>query len=110
MALHHDPDDPKLAEAYERTRWFEAVLEVEYGERGVEGEIPSALNWFALVPDALQLDLEEVECSLVFESETSGYWCVIWEVTGVEDCPWLAFLVDDFGVRLLPEYSVLEEE
>src|SRR5688572_2228371 len=110
MALHHDPEDGELAAAYERTRWFEAILEVEYGEREEEGEIPSALNWFDLVPSTLQLDLDEAECSLAFESETSGYRCALWEATGVEDRPWLTFLVDDFGVRLLKEYSLLDED
>lgn len=110
MALYHDPEEVELAEACERTRWFEAILEVEYGERAEEGQIPPALNWFALVPEGLQLGLDEVECSLAYVSETSGYRCVIWEATGEDDRPWLTFLVDDFGVRFLSEYSVLDEE
>lgn len=109
MALYHDPDDAELAAAYERTRWFEAVLEVEYGEREEEGEIPAALNWFSLVPTELHLGLDEAECSLAYESDNSGFRCVLWEVSGEDDRPWLTFLVDDFGIRLLREYSVLDE-
>jgi hypothetical protein len=110
MALYHNPEDKELADACERTRWFEAVLEAEYGEREAEGDIPPALNWFAFVPDELQLGLDEVECSLAYTSETSGYRCALWEATGEDDRPWMTFLVDDFGVRFLSEYSVLEED
>lgn len=110
MSLHDDPDDPALAAAYEETRWFEHVLEAEYGERDAPEAIPDALNWLALLPTTLQLGLDDAECSLGYTSETSGYRCALWEVTGEDDRPWLAFLVDDFGVRLLTEYSVLDEE
>lgn len=110
MALYQDPEDDELAAAYERTRWFEAVLEAEYGERQEEGEIPPALNWFALLPLELHLGLDEVECSLAYESETTGYRCAVWDVTGQDDRPWLTFLADDFGVRFLSEYSVSDED
>jgi hypothetical protein len=110
MSLHDDPDDPALATAYEETRWFEHVLEAEYGERDVPEAVPAALNWLALLPADLQLGLDEAECSLAYVSETTGYHCALWEVSGEDDRPWLAFLVDDYGARLLPEYSVLDED
>jgi|GEM_PF-741091 hypothetical protein len=110
MPLHDDPDDPILTTAYERTRWFEAVLEVEYGERPAHGEIPPELNWLALLPPSHQFDLDEVECSLAYVSAGGDYQGVIWEATGEDDRPWVLFLVDDYGVRLLAEYSALEED
>ncbi|GAB4459717.1 MAG: hypothetical protein OHK0029_22650 [Armatimonadaceae bacterium] len=110
MPIHDDPDDPVLAAACERTRWFEAVLEVEYGEREANEAVPPALNWLSLLPPVLQLGLDDAECSLAYTSDTTGYRCVVWEVTGEDDRPWIVFLVDDFGVRLLNEYSALDEE
>lgn len=110
MSLHDDPDDPKLAAAYERTRWFEHVLEAEYGERETAGQIPEPLYWLSQLPESLQLGLDDAEISLAYESETTPYRCALWEVTGGDDRPWLTFLVDDYGARLLTEYSVLDEE
>jgi len=31
------------------------------------------------------------------------------DVSGEDDIPWAVFVVDDYGARLLPEYSVLDE-
>jgi hypothetical protein len=110
MPLYDDPDAPALQEAYARTRWFESVLEAEYGEREAEGEIPTALNWLTELPVDLQFGLDEAECSLAYVAADSPYRAAIWEVTGEDDRPWLVFLVDDYGARLLPDFSLTDEE
>jgi hypothetical protein len=110
MPIYDQPDDAPLQDAYARTRWFEAVLEFEYGEREVEEEIPTALNWLKDLPVDLQFGLDEAECSLAFVASDGAYRAALWEVTGEDDRPWLVFLVDDYGSRLLKEYSVLDED
>lgn len=109
MPVYDSPEDAPLQEAYTRYRWFEHVLEFEYGERPDPQEVPPALNWVRLLPTEAQFGLDSVECSLYYAG-ISGYRCTIWDVTGEDDLPWAVFVVDDFGPRLLPEYSVLDEE
>src|SRR5689334_7154979 len=110
MPLYTEPDEPEFAELEERFRWFENVIAFEYGEREAEGEIPAALNWLFLLPEDLQFSLADVECSLAYRNEATGYSCTIWDVSGEDDLPWAVFLADDYGARLLREYSVLTEE
>ncbi|MBC7806066.1 MAG: hypothetical protein H7145_07930, partial [Akkermansiaceae bacterium] len=38
------------------------------------------------------------------------YTATIWDASGEDDLPWAVLLVDDYGVRLLPEYSVFDED
>lgn len=114
MALYDDSEDAPLQEAYTHYRWFEHVLEFEYGERDSSDSttlsVPDELNWLRLLPATAQVGLDAVECSLYYQSETSGYSCTVWDVTGEDDLPWVVFLVDDFGPRLLTEFSVLDED
>jgi len=116
MSIHTDSDDARLAQLAARHAWFEAVLEFEYGEKEAEvaddtqNVVPDALNWLALVPEAIRYDFDEVECSLAYFAPDNNYACTVWDVTGGDDCPWAVFVVDDFGARLLPEYSILNEE
>jgi hypothetical protein len=110
MPIYDQPDDAPLLGAYARTRWFEAVLEFEYGEREAEEEIPGPLNWLKDLPVDLQFGLDEAECSLAYVAADGAYRAAVWEVTGEDDRPWLMYLVDDFGPRLLTEYSVTDEE
>ena len=106
-ALYDDPDDPNLDRLARRFAWFAAVMEVDYGERDAEKDIPANLNWLAAFPDDLRYSFDEVECSLGFEDPTRGYACTVWDVSGEDDLPWAVYVVDDFGARLLPEYSIL---
>lgn len=110
MPIYDQPDDAPLLEAYARTRWFEAVLEFEYGEREAGEEIPDTLNWLKDLPVDLQFGLDEAECSLAYVAPDGIYRAALWEVTGEDDRPWLVYLVDDYGARLLNEYSVLDED
>jgi len=114
MPVYIDPsDDPAFARVERRHRWFPQVLRAEYGEiepRGDEEEIPAALNWLALVPAARRYDFEDVECSLVYVDEKGGYAGSVWDVSGENDAPWAVFVVDDYGARLLPEYSALDDD
>lgn len=110
MPLYDSPDDAPLQEAYHRYRWFPHVLEYEYGEREDERDIPEELNWLILLPVDAQFGLDDVECSLAYVSDDGAYRCTVWDVTGEDDRPWAVFAVDDYGVRLLPEYSVLDED
>jgi hypothetical protein len=110
MSLFTEPDEPEFVALEERFRWFENVIAYEYGEREVEGEMPPALNWLLLLPEDLQFGLADVECSLAYRNGSTGYACTVWDVSGEDDLPWAVFLADDFGPRLLTEYSVLVEE
>ncbi len=115
MSVHTDADDARLAQLAARHGWFEAVLEYEYGEKGADENdtqnvVPDALNWLALVPESVRYDFDEVECSLAFFAPTGDYACTVWDATGEDDIPWAVFVVDDYGARLLPEYSILDVE
>lgn len=104
------PDDPEFAAYEAQHRWFEHVLLATWNELEVPEEVPVALDWLAVLPPGTDLDIEEVECSLAYVGE-SGYKATIWDASGVEDdLPWAVFLVDDFGARLLAEYSLFEDE
>jgi hypothetical protein len=109
-AMLFTPDDPEFAAYEAQHRWFEHVLLATWNELEVPEEVPVALDWLAVLPPGTDLDIEEVECSLAYVGE-SGYTATIWDASGVEDdLPWAVFLVDDFGARLLAEYSLFEEE
>jgi hypothetical protein len=110
MPLYTEPDEPEFTALEEKFRWFENVIAFEYGEREPEGDIPAALNWLLLLPEDLQLGIADVECSLAYRNDTSGYACTVWDASGEDDLPWAVFVADDFGARLLKEYSVLTEE
>ena len=62
------------------------------------------------LPDDVRYSFDEVECSLGFEDGAAGYACTIWDVSGEDDLPWAVYVVDDFGARLLPEYSTLSQD
>jgi hypothetical protein len=104
------PDDPEFDSYEVRHRWFEHVLLATWNEIVVEGEVPITLDWLAVLPPGTDLDIEEVECSLVYVGE-NGYMATVWDASGVEDdLPWAVYLVDDYGARFLPEYSLFEGE
>ena len=104
------PDDPEFAALESRHRWFEHVLLASWNEIEVPDETPVELDWPTVLPPGSEFDIEEVECSLAYVS-SSGYTATIWDASGVEDdLPWAVFLVDDFGARLLMEYSLFEGE
>jgi len=105
----YEPDDAAFPALEERFGWFPGVLEVEYGEREAERETPPELNWLRLLPEAFYWDIEDADCSLAFESG-DGYACTIWDVSGEDDRPWAVFVVDDYGARLLPEYSLFDPD
>src|SRR5918998_550610 len=109
MPIYTEPDEPEYAYLERRHGWFPRVLEAEYGEQEAPSELPQALNWLLLVPAARRYDFEEVECGLAYVAPDGGYACTVWDVSGEEDDPWAVFVVDDYGARFLPEYSVLEE-
>lgn len=110
MEMLYTPDDPEFAACEARAAWFERVLLATWNEIEAPEVLPDALNWLALLPEGTDLDIEDVECSLAYVSD-SGYTATVWDASGVEDdLPWAVFLVDDFGARLLPEYSVFEGE
>ena len=106
----YTPDDPEFSDHEAHHRWFEHVLMAAWNEIAVEGELPETLDWPLLLPPGREFDIEEVECSLVYVGE-SGYTATFWDATGVEDdLPGAFFLVDDFGARLLSEYSLFDGE
>lgn len=105
----YTPDDPRFADFEAHFSWFETVLLAECGELIDEDETPAALNWLALLPPSLALEIETVECGLAWESP-GGYRATIWDASGAEDLPWATFAADDFGVRLLPAYCLLAED
>lgn len=115
MPLYTEPDEPEFVRLETQHRWFYGVLLADYGE--IDGaptplpEPPAALNWLAHVPPARRLDFEDVECNLAFVDDgATGYECTVWDATGENDDPWAVFVADDRGPRLLPEYSVFDEE
>jgi hypothetical protein len=106
------PDEPEFAFHEARHLWFLGVLLAECGELAAmppDAEVPSTLNWMRQVPFDRQFDVEEAECALVFVGE-DGYSATVWDATGENDDPWAVFLVDDYGARLLSEYSVFDED
>ena len=106
----YTPDDPEFSQYEAHYRWFEHVLMAAWNEIVVEEELPEALDWLGRLPPGRELDIEEVECSLAYVS-TTGYTATLWDASGVEDdLPWAVFLVDDFGARLLSEYSLFDDE
>ncbi|MFM7320740.1 MAG: hypothetical protein ACKO5K_04350 [Armatimonadota bacterium] len=107
----HTPEDPEFAALEARHAWFDAVLQAECGEiEGDDDGAPDPLNWLKLLPAARSLDVFETECSLAWVAP-GGRVCTVWDATGDEDDPlWAVFVVDDSGVRWLPEYSVLDPE
>jgi hypothetical protein len=113
MPIFTESEDAEFAALEERDSWFVAVLLAEYGElEGVppDVEVPAELNWLAQVPLVRRYDFEDAECGLAFVSADGVYRCTVWDVTGEEDDPWAVFVVDEFGARLLPEYSVFDED
>lgn len=113
MPIYTEPEAPEFARLEARHGWFPAVLLHEYGEQAgapADTETPAALNWTEQVPITRRYDFDEAECSLAYTASSNGYRCTVWDVTGEEDDPWAVFLVDDFGARLLPEYSVFDED
>ena len=110
MTILYTPDDPEFADFETRFVWVERVLLASWSEIEQPEALPESLNWLALLPEGSDLDIEDVECSLVCLSE-SGYCASVWDASGVEDdLPWAVFLVDDFGVRFFSEYSLFESE
>lgn len=121
MPIYEEPGDPNFRRLEERHGWFERVVEFEYGERSggpgsggdtasEEEDVPPALNWLLSLPETVRYDIDTVECSLAFLSADKKYACTLWDVSGEDDLPWAVFVVDDFGARLLPEYSVLDND
>lgn len=113
MPIYTEPEEPEFVRMEARHRWFYNVLLAEYGElpgAPEETDPPEALNWLLLVPPERRYDFEEVECGLVYVAPDGGYACTVWDATGEEDDPWGVFVVDDFGPRLLAEYSIFDEE
>ena len=110
--IYTEPSEPEFARPEQRHGWFLAVLRAEYGEGDLpEGEdIPAPLNWLLQVPLPRRYDFEDVECGMVYVSPGRDYACTVWDVSGEDDEPWAVFVVDDFGARLLPEYSLFDEE
>jgi hypothetical protein len=110
MKMLYTPDDPEFSAFETRFRWVESVLLATWGEIEQSDSLPEPLNWLALLPEGTELDIEDVECSLAYVSET-GYCATVWDASGVEDdLPWAVLLADDFGVRFLSEYSLFEGE
>jgi len=105
----YTPEDAEFESLEDHFRWFPAVAAIEYGEQDAPAEIPPALNWLELSPPALRYDFDEVECGLAYRAD-NGYVVTVWDCSGENDDPWAVFLADDFGVRLLPEYSLLFDD
>ena len=113
MPIYTEPEEPEFARMEARHRWFGNVLLAEYGElvgAPEDEDVPESLNWLLQVPLERRYDFEEAECGLAYVAADGGYACTIWDVTGEEDDPWAVFVVDDFGARLLPEYTIFDEE
>ena len=113
MPIYTEPEEPEFADAEARDAWFAAVMLAEYGElEGVPSdiEVPAELDWLLATPLTRRYDFEEAECGLAYHAPDSAYRCTVWDVTGEGDDPWAVFLVDAFGTRLLPEYSLFDEE
>ena len=110
MPIYTESEEPEFARLERRHGWFPRVMLAEYGEAEPPEEIPEALNWLLLVPSARRYDFEDVECGLAYVSNGGGYACTVWDVSGEEDDPWAVLVVDDYGARLLPEYSIFDED
>ncbi len=113
MPLFTEIEEPEFAAAEARHRWFHNVLLAECGELNTtphDTEVPGILNWLLVVPPKRRDDFEDVECGLVYISPDGIYTASVWDATGEEDDPWAVFWVDDFGPRLLTEYSLFDEE
>lgn len=108
MILYDDPENPQFAALEQRHAWFPRVLEIEYGEADAPEPVPTALDWLSQIDEKLRYDFADIECSLAMVD--GAYACTVWDVSGEDDYPWAVFVVDDFGARLLPEYSVLTDE
>ena len=104
----YTPDDSEFAALAARHEWFEHVLAASCGELEGDDEIPATLDWTALIPPALALEFTATDCSLAYVN--GEYAVTVWDATGEGDAPWGLFLADDAGVRLLPEYSVLDPD
>ena len=108
MPLYDETDEPFVPiEAH--FVWVPNVLAVEYGELEPFEPIPAALDWPQLLPEDPRYDFDALECSLAYKNPKTGYIATIWDASGADDLPWAVLLADDFGVRLLAEYSVLDE-
>lgn len=115
MPLYTEPDEEGFRRLQQRHIWFSRILEIEYGERDAAASgnepIPAALDWLSPLPVSVRYDFDEVECSLAYEKDDRSYACTVWDVSGEDDLPWAVFIVDDAGApRLLPEYSVLDND
>ena len=113
MPQFTETEEPEFAAAEARHRWFFNVMLADYGELRTapdDIEVPEALNWLLLVPQDRRNDFEEAECSMAYISPDGSYSATVWDATGAEDEPWAVFWIDDFGPRLLSEYSVFSEE
>ena len=113
MPLFTETEEPEFTAAEARHRWFVNVLLSDYGELPTapqDREVPDVLNWLLMVPPERRYDFEDVECGLVYVSPDGAYTATIWDATGEEDDPWAVFWVDDFGPRLLGEYSIFDDE
>ena len=108
MPLYDETDEP-FVDIEAQFVWVPNVLAIEYGELEVPEPIPAALNWPALIPEDPRYDFETLECSLAYENPKTGYVATVWDASGADDLPWAVLLADDFGVRLLAEYSVMDE-
>lgn len=107
------PDDSEFAEIEARHGWFDTVLRADCGEiEGSDEPVPAAADWTRFLPPGRSFDIVQTECSLAWVGG-NGYTCSVWEATGDEEAGdplWTVFVVDDAGVRFLPEYSVVDEE
>ncbi|MBC8103050.1 MAG: hypothetical protein H7Z41_10740 [Cytophagales bacterium] len=113
MPLYTEIEEPEFADGEARHRWFVNVVLADYGElesAPKDTEVPNELNWLLLVPPDRRYDFEDVECGMVYLSPDGAYTATVWDASGEDDEPWGVFWVDDFGPRLLPEYSVFREE
>jgi hypothetical protein len=113
MPLFTEAEEPEFAAAEARYKWFLNIMLADYGELSAmpeDTEVPDTLNWLLMVPPDQRYDFEEAECSLVYVSPDGSYTGTLWDATGEEDIPWAVFWVDDFGPRLLPDYSLFDEE
>ena len=104
----YTPDDSEFAALAERHAWFDTVLAASCGELLGDHDPPAPLDWTALLPPALALEFTGADCSLAYVH--GSYTLTVWDATGEGDAPWALFLADDAGVRLLPEYSVLDPD
>lgn len=111
MPIYTEITEPEFAHWERQHRWFAQVLAAEYGELAhMQEETPADLNWLEVLPLARRYDFEDVECGMAYVSPEGGYACTVWDVSGPDDDPWAVFVVDDYGARLLPEYSLLDDE